>query len=113
MTFLKLGGLIILFFCAFSEQEVHTEARNLLSITLNGLTSFKCMDQYDPSSLEAQPHSADGVLQFDAWLTPRFGDLDAAVRPPHWYVPSEAEVSALQQLKRPLTTDQSFFKTCE
>ncbi len=68
------------------------EARNLLSITLNGLTSFKCVDQYDPSPPEARSDPADGTLQFDAWLTPRFGDLDAAVRPPQWYVPSEAEV---------------------
>lgn len=74
------------------EQEVHMEARNLLSITLNGLTSFKCVDQYDPSPPEARSDPADGTLQFDAWLTPRFGDLDAAVRPPQWYVPSEAEV---------------------
>ncbi|BDA49513.1 probable proteasome activator complex subunit 4 [Coccomyxa sp. Obi] len=83
---------------AAPSKEVHMEARNLLSITLNGLTSFKCVDQYDPSPPESQPDSADGALQFDAWLTPRFGDLDAAVRPPQWYVPSEAEVAFAEEL---------------
>lgn len=81
----------------FGEQDVHMEARNLLSVTLNGLTTFKCIDQYQPSACEPQTSSAEEPMQMEAWLTPRYGDLDAAVRPPQWYVPSTAEVSSKQR----------------
>lgn len=74
------------------------EARNLLSVTLNGLTTFKCIDQYQPSACEPQASPAEEPMQMEAWLTPRYGDLDAAVRPPQWYVPSTAEVSGPLQV---------------
>ena len=78
------------------EQDVHVEARNLLSITLNGLTNFKCVDQYQPSASEPQPGSTEAPMQLEAWLTPRYGDLNAGVRPPQWYIPSQAEVSTAE-----------------
>lgn len=62
-------------------------------MTLNGLTNFKCMDQYAPSAPEQLQGSAEDTLQIEAWLTPRFADLDASVKLPQWYLPSESEVS--------------------
>jgi len=52
------------------------------------------MDQYAPSAQEQLQDSAEDTLQIEPWLTARFGDLNASVQLPQWYLPSESEVPA-------------------